>query len=142
MLRMKSSTKMSTLNKLAMAVLIASPLVANAGNLQVKCGQFDIKIYPNAIFLNGNKVDNAHRETESDVMSYVFQEYAEMGGTYTLYSLDVPSRGEMTLSHQWQNADGAALREVKTEKCGAFHSFKGKAPNVKSVLEKQRSGEF
>lgn len=73
MLRMKSSTKMSTLNKLAMAVLIVSPLVANAGNLQVKCGQFDIKIYPNAIFLNGNKVDNAHRETESDVMSYVFQ---------------------------------------------------------------------
>ncbi|GEM_PF-2315309 len=142
MLRMKSSTKMSTLNKLAMAVLIASPLVANAGNLQVKCGQFDIKIYPNAIFLNGNKVDNAHRETESDVMSYVFQEYAEMGGTYTLYSLDVPSRGEMTLSHQWQNADGEALREVKTEKCGAFHSFKGKAPNVKSVLEKQRSGEL
>ncbi|EDZ2406867.1 hypothetical protein KXZ60_27025 [Klebsiella pneumoniae] len=57
-------------------------------------------------------------------------------------SLDVPSRGEMTLSHQWQNADGEALREVKTEKCGAFHSFKGKAPNVKSVLEKQRSGEL
>ncbi|HHH7417055.1 TPA: hypothetical protein ACP2MU_004795, partial [Escherichia coli] len=97
---------------------------------------------PNAIFLNGNKVDNAHRKTESDVMSYVFQEYAEMGGTYTLYSLDVPSRGDMTLSHQWQNADGEALREVKTEKCGTFHSFKGKAPNVKSTLEKQRAGEL
>lgn len=74
-----SSTKTSNLNKLAIAALMFFPLIANAGNLQVKCGRFDIKIYPNAIFLNGNKVDNAHRKTESDVMSYVFQEYAEMG---------------------------------------------------------------
>ena len=63
-------------------------------------------------------------------------------GTYTLYSLDVPSRGDMTLSHQWQNADGEALREVKTEKCGTFHSFKGKAPNVKSVLENSAQVSF
>ena len=66
------------MKRLAIALLASFPLIASAGNLQVKCGRFDIKIYPDAIFLNGNKVDNAHRKTESDVMSYVFQEYAEM----------------------------------------------------------------
>lgn len=67
------------MKRLTIALLASFPLIASAGNLQVKCGRFDIKIYPDAIFLNGNKVDNVHRKTESDVMSYVFQEYAEMG---------------------------------------------------------------
>lgn len=127
-------------HKLAILLLALAPAFASAENYAVSCGKFNLKIYPGAIFLNGNKMDNPSKETESDVMSFVFQEYAEMGGTYTLYSLDVPSRGDMTLSHQWQNADGEALRDVSREKCGTFKTFKGKAPNVKSTLEKQRAG--
>ncbi|HCA4524144.1 hypothetical protein [Escherichia coli] len=54
---------------------------------------------------------------------------------------------ELTGGHSWDSIPDSLQnaieeREVKTEKCGAFHSFKGKAPNVKSVLEKQRSGEL
>lgn len=111
-----------------------------ATNLAVKCGKYSLEIYPSAIFLNGNKMDYPKKQTESDVSSYFFQEFAEMGGTYTLYSLDIPARGEMSLSHQWQDADGNALRDVKVETCGSFSSFSGEQPNKKSVLETQGNG--
>ncbi|EPC7974217.1 MULTISPECIES: hypothetical protein [Enterobacteriaceae] len=114
--------------------------VQAAANLAVECGKYSIKIYPGAIFLNGNKMDYPKKQTESDVSNYFFQEFAEMGGTYTLYSLDIPARGGMTLSHQWQDADGNALRDVKTEKCGTFKSFSGEQPNKQSTLERQQAG--
>lgn len=109
-------------------------------NLAVECGKYSIQIYPGAIFLNGNKMDYPKKQTESDVSNYFFQEFAEMGGAYTLYSLDIPARGEMSLSHQWQDADGNALRDVKTEKCGTFKSFSGEQPNKRSTLERQQAG--
>lgn len=127
---------------LVVFLLYISSTFSYAMGLKIRCDYFDIKIYPEDVFLNGERMDNFVSEIDLLGLRYLFQEYAEAGDTLTYYLLDIPFTGRISLSWQWQDIHGQPLWKVNKIQCGLLKFHSDKKPQLKSLLDLHRGEQY